>query len=123
MPAFSRVLAIAVVAIAAVAAVVLFNGHDASSGSGPGTTREFSVTIAGRAVSPPLARADIAAGSAVRITVTSDAPDELHVHGYDRRATLNPGVPATVEFRADTPGLFEVETHGSGLVLLQLAVR
>ncbi|HTJ33893.1 MAG TPA: hypothetical protein VL738_11740 [Dactylosporangium sp.] len=45
------------------------------------------------------------------------------MHGYDRKATLNPGVPASVAFRADTAGLFEVETHISDLVLVQLVVQ
>ena len=48
--------------------------------------------------------------------------DEAHVHGYDREAELAPGTPATVRFAADIPGVFEVELHETGTVLLSLQV-
>ncbi|MFG2043887.1 hypothetical protein [Dactylosporangium sp. NPDC048998] len=131
--AWYRALAVAVVALTATVAVVLFTrGDDAGSaagtapaadiGAGP-VDRELTVTITNRTASPPTSRIEIARGSTIRITVTSDAQDELHVHGYDRKATLTPGQPGSVQFRADTPGLFEVETHISDLVLFQLVVR
>ncbi|GAA3422708.1 hypothetical protein [Streptosporangium vulgare] len=62
-------------------------------------------------------------GQTVRITMTGDAADEAHVHGYDKAADLKPGTPATIEFVADQDGLFEVETHHSKLQLFQLVVR
>ncbi|WP_449345278.1 hypothetical protein [Streptomyces narbonensis] len=34
-----------------------------------------------------------------------------------------PGVPAALTLTADRTGLFEVETHESGLLLTQLVVR
>jgi hypothetical protein len=62
-------------------------------------------------------------GNTVRITVTSDEHDELHVHGYDLEAELMPGEPGTIEFVANQTGLFEVEGHHSGLQLFQLVVK
>ncbi|MEU3164711.1 hypothetical protein [Streptosporangium sp. NPDC006930] len=96
-----------------------------SSAAEPGasTVKEITVTIAGRQVTPPPGRIDVTKGQTVRITVTGDAPDEAHVHGYDKAATLTPGTPATIEFVADQDGLFEVETHDSKLQLFQLVVR
>ena len=101
-----------------------------TGGSTPATTpstaavdREITVTVAKRRITPPTGRVTVSKGQSVRITVTSDVADELHVHGYDRTAPLSPGVPATVQFTADTPGLFEVETHTGGLVLCQLVIR
>ncbi|MEV6931916.1 hypothetical protein AB0M46_46535 [Dactylosporangium sp. NPDC051485] len=126
-----RAIAVAVVVLAAVVAIVLVGGGDkggtdaapaADVGAGP-VDREFTITIANRAATPPTSRVEIPVGSTIRITVTSDVADELHVHGYDRKATLAPGVPASVAFRAGTAGLFEVETHVGGLVLMQLVVR
>ena len=38
-------------------------------------------------------RIDVPVGNTVRITVTSDEHDELHVHGYDLEAELTPGEP------------------------------
>jgi plastocyanin len=91
--------------------------------TGTATVKEIAVSIAGRRVTPPPGRVEVAKGQTVRITVTGDAADEAHVHGYDKEAELKPGVPATIEFVADQSGLFEVETHGSKLQLCQLLVR
>ncbi|MFI7594370.1 hypothetical protein [Micromonospora sp. NPDC049359] len=85
--------------------------------------REITVTIAKRRITPPTGRVTVNKGQSVRITVTSDVADELHVHGYDLGARLPAGTPGSVEFRADKTGLFEVETHETELVLFQLVVR
>jgi len=68
-------------------------------------------------------RVDVATGEVVRLIVTSDVDDELHVHGVDQTAGLVAGEPTTTEFTIDEPGIFEVETHDSGLLLVQLSVR
>ncbi|WP_420710892.1 hypothetical protein [Streptomyces sp. NRRL S-118] len=62
-------------------------------------------------------------GERLALTVTSDRDDTLHVHGYDKEAPLPAGRPTTLTLTADRTGLFAVETHASGLVLVQLAVR
>ncbi|MFG3558854.1 hypothetical protein ACGGAQ_31215 [Micromonospora sp. NPDC047557] len=95
----------------------------AATASTPAVDREITVTIAKRRISPPTGRVTVAKGQLVRITVTSDADDELHVHGYDLGARLPAGTPGSVEFRAEKTGLFEVETHETELVLFQLVVR
>jgi hypothetical protein len=82
-----------------------------------------AVTISGGQVEPPPARVDVPQGHTVLITVTSDEHDELHVHGYDLDVELLPGESGPIEFVADRTGLFEVETHHSGLQLFQLAVQ
>ncbi len=68
-------------------------------------------------------RVEVALGEQVRLAVTSDTADELHVHGYDQSVELVPGRQTTLELTADTPGLFDVELHESGLLLVQLEVR
>lgn len=50
-------------------------------------------------------------GDTVSITVVSDVDDEIHVHGYDLFFDVVAGVPLTIEFPADVPGVFEVEVH------------
>ncbi|XVQ89299.1 hypothetical protein ACQP2K_18335 [Microbispora siamensis] len=94
-----------------------------SADSADSDVKEITVTIAGRKVTPPPGRIEVTKGQTVRITVTSDAADEAHLHGYDKEADLKPGTPASIEFVADETGLFEMETHGSGLQLFQLVVR
>ncbi len=85
--------------------------------------KEVVVSVAKRKVTPPTGRIEVAKGNLVRITVTSDVADELHVHGYDKSLALPAGAPASLELRVDRTGLFEVETHSSHLVLFQLVVR
>ena len=74
-------------------------------------------------VTPSPDRISVSKGQNVRIEVTSDATDEIHVHGYDLKADLTPGQKAVVSFRADQPGLYEVEVEDAGVVLFQLLVR
>ena len=69
----------------------------------------------------PLARLTV--GQPVRLTVTSDVADELHVHGVDETAELEPGEPAVLEFTPESPGRFEVELHEARRVLTRLQVR
>jgi plastocyanin len=57
--------------------------------------------------------ADIQAkkGDVVRFVVSSDAPDDIHLHGYDIEKKVEPGKPARFEFTADVEGIFEIESH------------
>jgi hypothetical protein len=84
---------------------------------------EIAVAVTDGKVEPKPRRVDVAKDSQVRLIVTSDVDDELHVHGYEVEAELEAGRPTTVELVADQTGIFEVETHESELELLQLEVR
>ncbi|GAA0438735.1 hypothetical protein Acor_78990 [Acrocarpospora corrugata] len=107
--------------VGVVLSVTACGASDAATFSGP--AKEIAVTIAGGAVTPPPGRIEVAKGQQVKISVTSDVADEAHVHGYDKSAALQPGAAASIEFVADQDGLFEVETHESGLQLFQLVVQ
>ncbi|MEU0570081.1 hypothetical protein ABZ297_32515 [Nonomuraea sp. NPDC005983] len=101
------------------------NSHEvatAGASPAPGEAHTDIAVVAGR-VSPPSGWLEAAKGQQVSITVTSDVPDELHVHGYDLEAELPAGRSVTIRFKAGLSGVFEVETHKSKLVLTQLAVR
>ena len=54
---------------------------------------------------------EVVRGDTVRIVVTSDAPDEIHLHGYDITRNPAPGQPARFQFKADAEGAFEIESH------------
>jgi hypothetical protein len=84
---------------------------------------EIAVSVNDGKVSPKTHREKIPQNSHVRLIVTSDVDDEVHVHGFDVEKELSAGQPTTLEFTADQTGLFEVETHESGLQLLQLEVK
>jgi hypothetical protein len=85
-------------------------------------SQRIEVTVAGGRVDGGTDRVPVRAGTPVTLVVTSDAADEVHVHGYDLSADLAPGTPATVEFDATIPGVFEVELHDAGTLLLSLQV-
>lgn len=89
----------------------------------PAFARRGGTTWKDGKVSPPIRRVKIAQGSDVRLLVTSDVDEELHVHGYDIRQDLPAGQQATLDFIADETGVFEVETEKNGLELVQLEVR
>ena len=65
---------------------------------------------------------EVQQGERVRLVVEADVTDEVHVHGYDLLADVSPSEPAVIVFRADAPGVFEVELEGARLPLLQLTV-
>jgi hypothetical protein len=65
----------------------------------------------------------VVAGETVTLVVTGDVPDEVHVHGYDLAQALAPGTPAEITFDATLTGVFEVELHDAGTVLLTLQVQ
>ena len=54
---------------------------------------------------------EVEQGEPVRIVVASDAPDDIHLHGYDIEHEAAPGAPARFNFTADAEGVFEMESH------------
>jgi len=67
----------------------------------------------------------VPSGSTVRLTfVNPNEDDEFHLHGYDLGgAKTEAGKEARFEFVADEPGLFEVESHVTGELLMVLVVE
>jgi hypothetical protein len=80
------------------------------------------VAVTAGQVTGDTGRVPVAVGEQVTLVVTSDVADELHVHGYDLRTALTAGTPAELSFQATVPGVFEVELHDAGTVLLTLQV-
>ncbi len=68
-------------------------------------------------------RVEVSLGDKVRLIIESDAPDELHMHGYDLIVDVTSGEPAELEFVAEIPGIFEVEFETSHLQVLELVVN
>lgn len=107
----------------------------------PTTTHPVGVTTAPPTTSPPSPdvtlitaayengtvridddRVEVARGASVRIEVTSDVAEEIHVHTYDQRADIAPGGTGVVEFVANIPGVIEVELEKSGERVVSLVV-
>ncbi len=85
-----------------------------------GTTIELEV--AGGKPVDGVQRHRIDAGDDVTIIVTGDTADELHIHGYDLVVPFAPGQPGSITFEANIPGIFEVETHQRGDLVIELQV-
>ena len=66
---------------------------------------------------------DVSKGDTVRLTVSSDAPGEIHVHGYDIEKSVAPGSPARFRFTADIEGRFEVESHETNTQIAEITVN
>jgi heme/copper-type cytochrome/quinol oxidase subunit 2 len=88
----------------------------------PDDAQIVAITVAGGEITGDTGRVEVPTGTTVRLTVTSDAPDEIHVHGFDLRAALSPGQATQLEFVADRPGIFEVELHDARRVLTRLQI-
>jgi FtsP/CotA-like multicopper oxidase with cupredoxin domain len=52
-------------------------------------------------------------GDSVVIVVNADAPDEIHLHGYDIEKEVQPGQAVRFQFTANLEGEFEVESHNA----------
>jgi hypothetical protein len=117
-------------AVAAALMILAGCGDDAASSSTTTTSGSINTTgavtievgYAGGSITGG-GRRSAALGQAVVIKVTSDIADEVHLHGYDKKADVAPGTVATITFIADKPGIFEVELEKKGLKLFELEVK
>lgn len=71
---------------------------------------------------------EVLKGDRVRFVVSSDMPDDIHVHGYDVERPVAPGKPARFSFSATIEGVFEIESHeaehhGKDAVIARLVVE
>lgn len=86
------------------------------------TVAVIRVTVRGGDVDAPRGPT-VKRGDRVRIVVDADVTDEIHLHGYDLSTQVRPGRPGALTFRADAPGVFEVELEDAGLLLFELTVE
>ena len=82
----------------------------------------ISITVSQGKATGDTGRQQVALGTRLRITVTADVADEVHVHVYDLKQRLSVNQPGSVEFVADKPGVIEVELEGAGLTLTRLVI-
>ncbi len=98
----------------------------ASTSPDAGTTQcrtTLQITVRGTTVTPAPATADVTAGCAVVLTITSDRSSEVHVHVAELEEPITAGRPLRLEFTPEQPGVYEVELHEPELLLVKLAVR
>lgn len=89
----------------------------------PDDSLAVDLTVSGGEVSGDTGRVEVPAGTRVRLSITSDVADEVHVHGFELTSSVSPGQATQVEFVADRAGVYEVELHEAGTVLTRLQVQ
>ena len=127
-------LGIVAVAAAVVLLVVLSSSDDSGDSSDAGSRSGAPATKPAKPPVPTIVVRDgkpvggveeleFDSGETVRLTVRSDTPDELHVHGYDVEMELPAGRTVSVQFPATIEGIFEAELHESGEQIAELRVN
>jgi hypothetical protein len=84
-------------------------------------TREFDLNISGDAMEP--SDITVTEGDRVVLRITADSPLEVHLHGYDLEAEVEPDEPTRLSFEADLTGRFEIEDHETEQELGTLVVE
>lgn len=81
------------------------------------------IVVRGGRAEGGLGRATVKQGTRVRLVVSSDAADEVHLHGYDLTTGVAPGRQGRIAFVAKVPGRFEIELEDAGVQIGELEVR
>jgi exo-beta-1,3-glucanase (GH17 family) len=89
----------------------------------PANVKVYPVRITGKTVTPAPSNVDLPLGHTLRLVVTSDHNDQIHVHGVDIEKDLKAGQPLTIEIKPTQSGVYEVETHHPPLTLMHIVVR
>jgi hypothetical protein len=125
------VLVAGAIAVAVAAFVIAKPGGDdngSSSGSKARKARKagprvFQIALHGGKPDGGEKRLVVKKGDAVRLTVTADRDDEVHVHGADIEKEVGPGHPGRYAFRAKVEGVFDIETHKPEAKIAELVVE
>lgn len=75
----------------------------------PAGATVVTATVTGGQITTERRQWQVKTGSQVRVAVTADVADEIHVHTYDAKAATVPGCPTAIDFLARIPGTHEVE--------------
>jgi FtsP/CotA-like multicopper oxidase with cupredoxin domain len=95
----------------------------ATAEAAPPPPETARIRVRGGAPTGGVEQVRVRRGDRVRLTITADQVDEVHLHGYDIERPVGPGRPARLRFTADAEGLFELELHGTHTQIATLEVR
>ena len=116
-------LVVAAVVVAVLAFVIASPGDDDEGGKAaqtntapteepaPPAPQVARIRVSGGEVVGGPAEIRAEKGGTVVIVVSADAPDDIHLHGYDIEQKVAPGQPARFQFKANLEGEFEIESH------------
>ncbi len=119
-----RLLAAVILALVASYGLTACGSSDSSSGSLP--TKVIDVTLTGGVPVPNGSKIDVAVGQKIQISVTADAPGEIHVHSSpeEQEFTYQAGADQIFDLTPiPAPGQVTVESHTLDKVLFVLVAR
>ena len=96
-----------------------------TAGSSPPSTDALTVDVQidDGEVTPAGDRVEAKAGEPIRLHVSSDQADEIHVHSTpEHEFAVAPGNRQMFEFTINRPGVYEVESHETATVIVSVAV-
>jgi hypothetical protein len=99
---------------AAVIGSILLGSLDSSSHVSSAEAERFSIVIRGRSVEGPQRTIRATQGTMLELAFAADETVELHLHGYDRHLTVQPGGEAVMRLDAKFAGRFPIEAHRFG---------
>jgi plastocyanin len=94
------------------------DGAAGYEGEAPPEPEVTTIEIQDGEVAGGVEEIEVEKGDRIEFAVESDAPDEIHVHGYELTEEVGPGEPAEFSFPADLEGIYEVEAHDIGDVVI-----
>jgi hypothetical protein len=84
----------------------------------------IDITISNGTVTPTNAQLSAKVGQPISVRVSSDTPDELHVHSTpDHEFEVKPQPNQTFQFTVDVPGSVEVELHKADRTVATIQVQ
>ena len=83
--------------------------------------RRFDVSIEDGEMRPD--EISVNEGDRVTLSIESDEPVEVHLHGYDVERNAGPGPTGELYFEVDFTGRFEIENHETEEELGEIRVR
>jgi hypothetical protein len=66
---------------------------------------------------------EFSAGDEIRFRVSSDAAEEIHVHGYDIAKDVPAGGTVEFDFPAELEGIYEAELEELGVQIVELRIN
>ena len=86
------------------------------------TIKVINISLKNGKATPNGDRLPLAQNTILRLAITSDHDDEVHVHGYDVEIAVKAGATVTKNITLQQLGRFEIESHVPPLTILQLVV-
>lgn len=120
VPTILRLVGLVASVLAAAGCVSQTNDYPAPS-SDP---VRIPITLQDGTADPSGERIEVGVDQPIRLVVNSDTRDQIHVHSDpEHEFAVQPGQDQVFTFRIDRPGVYDVESHGLEVTIVQLEVR